>query len=96
MRMYDLYEYVNAGCMQVESGKFAIGHALHNATGGKMCIGCHVYNDGKCVSYKKMSGKYDKVKIQQPLYTETVRDEAKRRNVSIKQIRRERRDNQNE
>ena len=103
MNRYELYEYVNAGCMYVEDSKFEkasphVGAALHGFTNGKMCdTGCPVYNNGNCAAYKKMTARYEVKTKPSPLpRIETVRNEAKRRGVSIKQVRRERREEMND
>lgn len=89
-KRFELHEYIDAGCPQL---KDAIGVVLHNSTNGKICDGCPEYNNGQCEAYKKMiSRQAGFTPVEKFVAGETVRQEAKRRGISIKQVRRERRD----
>lgn len=92
MQRYELAEYMDAGCMQVERGPgFAVGVGLYGFTGGRMCDGCPKFQGGKCPSYKELvSGR--KQAARQIATAETVRQEAERLGISISEVRRRRRD----
>ncbi len=83
---FTIEEYEAAGCMQME---VLSGIPLHALTLGRICDGCPKYNGGNCESLRKM--------IMPPAKTlgapagETVREEAARRNIGIKEVRRQRR-----
>lgn len=87
MKSYTVAEYLDAGCPEL---KIASMMLVHGITGGRVCdTGCHAFNGGGCQYYRNLiSGKTP------TKYAETVRQEAERRGVSIKTVRRERRDNQ--
>lgn len=89
-RKYSLSEYDAAGCKQFDDSNLLIVAALHRFTSGLMCNGCPIrlYN---CAAYNKLLA-LDKKTKPQPMQTETVREEAKRRNISISEVRRQRRD----
>lgn len=87
MKQFSIKEYRTAGCPEVND---TIGYLLHRLCKGKICdTGCNRYDGGNCVAYKKLT---TEVKLREDGTIETVRQEAKRRSVSIKQIRKERRD----
>ena len=85
MKSYSVAEYILAGCKEMDSPSML---AVHGLTQGKVCDGCHAFNDGKCLAYKKLTS--FKTPISMTLQ-ETVKQEAKRRGVSISQVRRWRR-----
>ena len=86
--------------MQLEKAALVIGHAIWGLTDGRMCDGCPVYNNGKAKCFKKLTAGEQSEPVPVPIANklnravqdETVRQEAERRGVSIKQVRRERRD----
>ena len=90
MKSYSIEEYKLAGCEEMEVSTMRAVHGLSN---GKVCdTGCHAFNNGKCSAYRNLSGSKT---IQEHLKTtmiETVREEATRRNISISEVRRQRRD----
>ena len=93
MESYPLEDYNSAGCKQLEEfeGMYLntfIG--LHTLMGGRVCdTGC-CYFDSNPECFKRLTSR---VYAQKPIYIETVREESARRGISIKQVRRERRDN---
>ena len=86
---YTKLQYIEAGCMQFDI--VLLGMALHNQTNGKLCPECP--KNQSCTAQRKLQS------IGRPLNTalpeqnggETVRQEAARRNISIKEVRRQRR-----
>lgn len=88
-RPYTLGQYVAAGCYQVvKDGKpDVIGIAVHGMTKGLMCNGC-AYASG-CDAKAKLNGVV-RVQSRHSAPTETVRQEAARRNLSISEVRRQR------
>jgi len=101
MNSYSMQEYSEVGCMQLEKVALLLGHALWSVTGGRMCdTGCPAYKDGQAACFKKLTANEQSdpvpvrigTKLDMAVQDETVRQEAKRRGVSIKQVRRERRD----
>lgn len=89
MKSYNLEKYINAGCPEVLD---QIGVYLHVHTGGMICdTGCNRFNDGACQAYKNLV--FEKALPVITEKAETVREEAKRRGISIKKVRVQRRDN---
>jgi len=93
MKSYTIHEYQAAGCLQYSSLEVtATMLALHTVMGGKVCdTGCSFFDSGRCPAYKSL---VRDTKTAISVHTETVRKEATRRGVSIKQVRRERREAQ--
>lgn len=82
MRAFTFLEYRQAGCFQAED---AIGLGIHAATNGRMCDGCPAFKN-RCEAYAKLP---HMASVRAPVTrTETVREEAKRRGVSINEVRR--------
>ena len=80
MKNYTIEEYQASDCPFIAS---VLGISMHNFTNGHMCdTGCYNFDNGKCSSYIKLT-------------SETVREEAARRCMSIKKIRTERRNKAN-
>lgn len=93
MRRFELSQYLNTDCFQVERGpSFTTGIALYHATGGNMCNGCPAFKVGSCKDYKKLISDSDRdtSTFTYSLKVETVREEATRRGISINAVRRER------
>ena len=82
---YTVTQYANAGCGQV--GDF-IGLGIHAVTGGLMCNGCPVLRSG-CSAFAKLSAAATKQQLPSAP-SETVRQEAERRGISISEVRRQR------
>ena len=100
MNSYDIHDYEAAGCFHTWDN---IMTAVWLAVKGKVCTtGCYSYQDGRCAAYQKLTVNEKRVSAptristQYGNYTDTVREEAARRQVSIKQVRRERRDAANQ
>ena len=90
MKSYSLENYEDAGCKQLEGINLHTFLGLHTVMGGRICdTGC-CYFDSNPECFKRLTSK---VYAQKPIYVETVREESARRGISIKQVRRERRDN---
>lgn len=88
-RAFSIQEYVDANCTQFDDDRnFIITVGLHSFTKGRMCDGCPKMQFN-CASYKKLLA-LDKQSIPKPQPTETVREEAARRNISISEVRRQR------
>lgn len=87
---YSLVQYRDAGCFTLTRGDRldAIGVGLHQATGGMVCNGCFMQTTS-CPALKKLSNTI--VSEPKGVYTETVRQEAARRGISISEVRRQRR-----
>lgn len=91
MKSYSITDYLKAGCPELERPDMM---AVHGLTGGRVCdTGCWAFNGGGCAAYKKLTslglGSPHKNPNQ---HKETVRAEAKRRGLSINEVRRQRRD----
>lgn len=86
---FSMREYEDAGCMKFDV-PFLIVKALYLYTNGVMCKGCPKFQGGSCKSFRKMLAA-NSPQPQQAEYIEPVRAEAARRGISIKQVRRERR-----
>ena len=87
---YSLPQYVAAGCLTLaRDGKLdLIGAGIYGATGGMPCNGCFMSRTG-CPAFAKLrSASAVLTKAATP--TETVRDEAVRRGISIGEVRRQR------
>ena len=99
MQRFEIYEYMEVGCMQVERGPMLIaGLGLHSLTDGKMCDRCPKFQHGKCESYKELTRSAAQRKreaVASILPTETVRQESDRLGVSISEVRRRRREQPN-
>lgn len=96
MQRFEVHEYMNADCMQLERGPMLIaGLELHSLTGGKMCDGCPKFNRGTCESYKELMRSARPAMKTPHVPQETVRQEAERLGVSISEVRRRRRDQPN-
>lgn len=91
MKSYTIKDYITAQCHHFMEAPLTMG-AVHGLTGGQICdTGCIDFNHGRCEAYRRLTDwRNDRVKPPTP--PETVRAEARRRGVSIKQVRRERRD----
>ena len=91
MDSYRVHEYQQAGCPEIDSPVMLGVWALTN---GKMCdTGCHAFNKGNCKFYKKLTA--TTTASNQIQHSETVRQEAARRGLSISEIRRQRNAKQN-
>lgn len=86
MKSFGLQAYKDAGCTLVPAmGDVAM--ALWSESDGALCPGCAAYHNGGCQAYRKLTSGRSVLEKQ---CGETVREEAERRGVSIKQVRRER------
>lgn len=84
MDSYELEDYRKAGCKEFKNKSMIAVHAL---VGGKVCdTGCYAYNSGRCSAYKNLVN----TRVVAELPSETVRAEAKRRGISISEVRRQR------
>lgn len=95
-----IHDYDVAGCMQLEVPVLAA--ALWLEVNGRICRGCPLNN--KCDAQKTLKNRRDKpltsrsvgsapdvrVGPTSVVYEETVREEAERRNIGIKEVRRQR------
>ncbi len=93
-KAYTISEFIDAGCPQFEHP--TIGIALYTYMGGRICDDCPRADD--CASLRKLqagnpSRLSDKA-LPQNNGGETVREEAARRGIGIKAVRRQRRDKQ--
>src|ERR1700761_2455455 len=87
-RLVPPLEYRDAGCMQFEPG-LMLGLAIYTLTNGKPCPGCP--KNGACGAQAKLSAPSPESAILlQPIYGETVRQEAARRTLSLSEVRRQR------
>lgn len=92
MDRFEIVEYMEAGCFQVEGGPgFLVGVGLHGLTDGRMCEGCPQFRKGRCPSYKELTRCRAQKKRELLAPTETVREEAARLGISISEVRRRRR-----
>lgn len=86
MKSFALQAYTEAGCTLVPAlGVTAV--ALWRETDGALCPGCADFRGGGCAGHRKLTSGRAGLDKQ---HSETVREEAERRGVSIKQVRRER------
>lgn len=86
---YERHEYVEAGCFQVLGTYATLGDALWLYTKGIMCPGCPA--DGECEAQKILRRRNASAsKFVEPVVSETVRQEATRRGISISEVRRQR------
>ncbi len=99
MKAYTLLKYQEAGCPEYHKpDPIAVG--LYFLFDGKVCdTGCNRYQDGRCPAYRKLTaGEVSDVSrkrrgvLRDTHQEETVRQEAERCGVSIKEVRRRRRD----
>ncbi len=93
-KIYTIFEFIEAGCTQFEHP--TIGIALYTYMGGRICGDCPKVNN--CAPLRKLqagnsSRLLDKA-LPQNNGGETVRQEAARRGIGIKEVRRQRRDKQ--
>ena len=88
---YSLEQYLAAGCITLmRDGKIdLIGAGIHGATGGMPCNGCFMLRMN-CPAFAKLRGSVAAI-VSSPQPTETVRQEATRRGLSIGEVRRQRR-----
>jgi len=90
MKSYTIDEYLRAGCTEIMVSAIMLNYS---SLDGKVCdTGCWKFHNGKCGAYQRLI--YNLKKPEVPY--ETVRDEAKRRDISISQVRRERNKKRNE
>lgn len=86
MKSYSITDYVNAGCEEMNAPAMV---AMVTIANGKVCdTGCYAFSSGNCKAYKRLITE-NKTPSSPP---ETVKEEAKRRGVSINEVRRQRRD----
>lgn len=90
MESYSVEAYQKAGCKLLADEMAGIsgiqGSLVHGLTGGKVCdTGCHAFNLGRCSAYQNLVN--DREVLVAPV--ETVRAEAKRRGISISEVRRQ-------
>jgi len=89
MQKFSLDQYMEADCFQVERGPgLMVGIALYDVTQGEMCPGCPKYENGKCESYQTLLSFLPKPEAKES--GETVRQEAARLGIGIKEVRRRR------
>lgn len=88
---YSLPQYIDAGCLTLtRNGRLdAVGVVIHAATAGMPCNGCFMQTTS-CPAFKKLSGTVGAVSQPKVVYTETVRQEAARRGISLSEVRRQR------
>ncbi len=84
---FSLQQYLDADCMQLEGPARVIGIALYRETAGRMCGRCPKYRNN-CKALNTMSMLPTSQSV--PVSVETVREEALRRNIGIKEVRRQR------
>jgi len=97
-KVYNMVRLINNKCMQFENA--SIGIALYNHVHGDVCKVCPKYSSSKTTCETLIAIEQldkDKRKRLGEAYNyrppgETVRDEAKRRGISIQQVRKQRRD----
>lgn len=89
MKSFDAMQYLAAKCnFAHESPRPFL--AVHGITQGRVCdTGCAEFQGGKCAAYRALTASATPAGPS-PEPTETVREEAARRGVSISQVRRER------
>jgi len=96
MKSFTMAQYRQANCPQIvgdsmNKGSPATMSMIHQHTGGRVCdTGCSWFGDGKCAAYKMLISERPFSDVQ-PVFTENVRDEAARLNLSINEVRRRRR-----
>ncbi len=87
MKARSLDDYKKAGCTLAPAVGDETALGILASTNGDMCKGCAAYHDGKCRAYNRLvSGRA----VLQKQYSETVREEAARRGISIGEVRRQR------
>lgn len=89
MKAYTVSQYKDAGCPEMENASML---AVHGITEGVVCPGCYAFLNGDCPHYQKLIKGHNGVDDLPGVAKETVREEAKRRGVSINTCRKERRD----
>jgi len=86
MEPYNIQAYLDAGCFEM---KLALMVLVHGKTGGRVCdTGCHAFDNGRCRAYMKLVNQSKRSTIEP---TETVKEEAARRGIGIREVRRQRR-----
>jgi len=90
---YTREAYIQAGCHQFGgtggSKEDPVAMRLWVATDGFLCNGCpHMRN--RCTAYAKLANAPLHISRSAPAAGESVRDEAKRRGISISEVRRQR------
>ena len=88
-KAFSLSAYMQTNCIQFEGRARGIGIALHQAMEGFICNGCPKFNDGVCPDYKQLLGS-TQLQSTPKAQQETVREEATRLGISIKEVRRRR------
>jgi hypothetical protein len=85
---YTKSEFIEAGCMQFEN--VLMGFALYTFTGGQICRECPKINN--CSALRSIQAIHRNAGRTHPHYNggETVREEAVRRGIGIKEVRRQR------
>jgi hypothetical protein len=87
---YTVTDYLRAGCGQFKEGAVdLIALGIHSATGGLMCTGCPRFRS-RCIAYARLANAPLHINSPPPATVETVRNEAKRRGISIGEVRRQR------
>jgi hypothetical protein len=90
MKAQNIENYVKAGCIIIGETPSKNVIARHLIYKGKLCDECFAFNNGTCESYQKLTEEEnEKKRFAQPSML-TVRQEATKRNMSIKQVRKER------
>ena len=91
IKPYTLDQYAAAGCIVLaRNGQIdVLGAGIHGATGGMPCNGCFMLPMG-CSAYKTLRGDATVKTQTQEQPSETVRQEAARRGLSIGEVRRQR------
>lgn len=93
MKSYSVREYIDAGCPEICSRMYL---ALHEATDGRICDGCYLVL--ACQAYAKLTSVRPNTGFKIPaasgdckkVWSETIREEARRRGLSISEVRRQR------
>jgi hypothetical protein len=90
MKSYSKQQYLDTGCRELVHASMIV---IHGMTRGKVCdTGCHAFNKGQCEHYKRLIKGPSNEIVYSNVKTETVKEEAGRRGVSIREVRRQRRD----
>ena len=93
-KSFTFEQYNLARCHQIHGdtnrpGNPTFMHTLIDSTGGKVCNNCSWYSNASCEAYKFLMSDRPFSDIQ-PVFTERVRDEAKRLGLSLSEVRRRR------
>lgn len=90
MKPFTIQQHVDAKCPLTTP--FLMFREIHNFAGNRcLCdTGCFDFKNGTCLSYRRMTGAAV-MPVPVKVYTETVKQEAARRNISIAEVRRQRR-----